>query len=138
GTYRVVATNSAGSATSNGAVLTVNSPGGPPPTITQQPIATLNVNSGTTVALNVSTTGATGYQWKKGSTNVAGGTAPVLILTNVSSADSGSYTVVVSNGGGSVTSSATTLNVVTPQNNRISNLSVRTPLPPGQTLTVAW
>lgn len=49
------------------------------------------------------------YQWKKNGTSITGATSSELLLTNVSTADVASYTVVVSNQFGSVTSKAASL-----------------------------
>lgn len=60
------------------------------------------------------------YQWRKNGTNlvnggrVTGATSTNLNLSNTQAADSGSYSVVVSNAYGSVTSAVAVLNVVTP------------------------
>ena len=51
------------------------------------------------------------YQWKKDGVNVVGATNASLTLTGVSSADDGTYSVVVTNSSGTVTSSAATLTV---------------------------
>lgn len=50
-----------------------------------------------------------GYQWRFNGTNIAGQTAGSFVRTNVSAADVGSYTVVVTNAGGSVTSAVASL-----------------------------
>ncbi len=140
-TYTVVATNSAGSVTSSGAVLTVNavSPGGPAPVITVQPLS-VTVNGGGTVAFTVTATSANPptYQWTKNGTNIAGATSDTLILSSVGAADAAPYRVVVTNGGGSTTSNAGTLAITSGQVSRISNLSVRTNLASGQGLTVGF
>jgi hypothetical protein len=44
------------------------------------------------------------YQWKKGPADIPGATGPVLELPDISSTDAGIYSVVVTNGDGSVTS----------------------------------
>jgi hypothetical protein len=140
-TYTIVATNSAGAATSTSAVLTVNAaaPGGPAPAITVQPLS-VTVNGGGTVAFTVTATSAATptYQWTKNGTNISGATSDTLILTGVGAADAASYKVVVTNGGGSTTSNAGTLAVTSGQISRISNLSVRTNLASGQGLTVGF
>jgi formylglycine-generating enzyme required for sulfatase activity len=51
------------------------------------------------------------YQWKKGTATLSGKTAAVLTFSSVQSADAGSYTVVVTNGAGAVTSAAAVLTV---------------------------
>lgn len=74
-------------------------------------------NPGSNYTFSVSVQGGVGsgpytYQWKKASTNV-GTNAPTLTLTNLTTADAGTYRVTVtSNGGGdTITSSNATLNV---------------------------
>ncbi len=106
--FRAVATNVAGSATSNAALLTVNSV--PPPVIIAQPLdRTVFVNMRTGVG--VSATGATGYQWYKNGVLMPGQTQNYIIFTTVQISDAGGYHVVVSNAGGSVTSQSGTIAV---------------------------
>src|SRR5262245_43271056 len=109
GSYTVVVSNEAGSATSNAAILTVN----PPltaPVITSQPAGRT-----ATVGDNVSfTVGATGnpsptFQWKKNGTDIPGKTASIISLTNVQLGDAASYTVLVTNSVTSVLSDAAVL-----------------------------
>ncbi|HWN95465.1 MAG TPA: immunoglobulin domain-containing protein [Methylomirabilota bacterium] len=82
----------------------------PPPFITQQPF-TQTVDSGTNVTFSVIATGAPpiSYQWRKNAVNIKGATNSTLTLTNVRSSDTATYTVVISNPGGSVTSVAARL-----------------------------
>src|SRR5579859_7566999 len=49
------------------------------------------------------------YQWLFNGTNLAGATSDALVVTNVSFSNQGSYSVVLSNSSGSVTSSAAPL-----------------------------
>jgi len=91
------------------------SPPPPPPvaapTISTQP-ASLTVNSGQSASFTVTASGATSYQWQTNGTAIAGATSSSYTLPNVTSVDNGlSYTVVVANAGGSVTSAAATLRV---------------------------
>ncbi|HOC55404.1 MAG TPA: immunoglobulin domain-containing protein [Verrucomicrobiota bacterium] len=101
GTYTVVVTNAAGSATSANAVLTVNVP----PAITVQPESQA-VAAGSSVTFSVTASGSPvlSYQWRFNGTNLAGATASSYTLSNVQSAGVGLYSVVVSNPYGSVTS----------------------------------
>lgn len=124
GTYTVVATNSAGSATSNGAVLTVTSSSAP--SISVQPEGH-TVATGSSVVFGVTASGGgLSYQWKKNGTPVGGATSAQYLLSNASGGDAGSYTVTVSNGSGSATSNAAVLNVVTSSDpGRLFNVSVR-------------
>ncbi|OHE89066.1 MAG: hypothetical protein A3G75_16625 [Verrucomicrobia bacterium RIFCSPLOWO2_12_FULL_64_8] len=108
GNYTVVVTNSAGSATSNTATLTVNGL----PTFTTQPTSQ-TVVPGANVSFSVVTAGspAPTYQWKKDGSNISGATATTLNLTNVQTSDAGDYTVVATNSFGSVTSNTAVLAV---------------------------
>ena len=114
GSYTVVVSNSAGSATSAVAALTVLVP----PAISAQPQSLTNV-VGTTASFSATATGTAplSYQWRLNGVNLANGgrvsgaTTNVLNIANVQPTDAGSYTLVASNAGGSVTSAAATLTV---------------------------
>ncbi len=82
------------------------------PTITTQP-RSLSVTAGANVAFWVVATGTAplSYQWQKDGANLASATTSSLSLSNVASANAGSYRVQVSNTAGSVTSAAATLTV---------------------------
>jgi len=83
-----------------------------PPSIATQPQDQIAL-TGTNVVLsvNASGTGLT-YQWRFNSNNLATATAASLTLPSVTPAQSGYYSVVVSNGGGGVTSANAHLLVV--------------------------
>ena len=85
---------------------------GSQPTIVNQP-ASKTVVAGSAVSLAVEAAGLAplAYQWKKGTATLSGKTAAVLTFSSVQSADAGSYTVVVTNGAGAVTSAAAVLTV---------------------------
>ncbi len=116
--YSVIVSNGIGnSVTSSVALLTVNDP-----IMITQPLSQTNI-AGTTATFTVVATGspALTYQWKKGATalvnggDIAGADAATLQLANVAAGTAGSYSVVVSNVGGSnVTSAAAVLTVATP------------------------
>lgn len=108
GSYTVVVTNAAGSITSAAAVLTVNVP----PTITAQPAAQ-SACLGKSVLFSVTATGTPpfSYQWKKDGTTIAGATTAIYTIPAVTNADEGTYTVVVTNGCGSVTSTPAALSL---------------------------
>lgn len=100
--YRAVATNSVGSATSNGAAaLTITQA----PQITQQPQSQA-VLAGTAVTFTVAATGSPtlAYQWyftPASSTTpqlITGATAASYTINNAQTANAGDYNVVVSNG----------------------------------------
>ncbi len=88
----------------------------PDVTISTQP-ASQSVTSGQAASFGVSATGSGTftYQWRKYSggtaNNISGATSNTLNLGTVTTADATDYDVVISNGAGSVTSSAATLAV---------------------------
>jgi hypothetical protein len=101
GVYTVWVTNAYGSTVSSNAVLTLNLP----PTITNQP-AGQRVAIGCEVVFSVGASGTAplAYQWWKPSSILNGQTSPILILTNVQTADFTNYFVVITNNFGSATS----------------------------------
>jgi len=111
GSYTLAATNSAGTATSSAAVLTVQA-AAVAPSISTQPVSqTVTVGGAASFTAAASGTPAPTYQWRKDGVNVAGATSGTLSLTNVQNSDAGSYTLVATNSAGSATSSAATLTV---------------------------
>ena len=100
GTYTVVVTSSGCSTTSAGTNVTVNT----------SPSATITAGGPTSFCTggNVVLSGNTGsgltYQWRRNGTNISGATSNSHTATLA-----GSYTLVVSNGGCSTTSAATTV-----------------------------
>jgi hypothetical protein len=131
GSYTVVATNSAGSATSNAAALTVTAAVSTnAPAIVNQP-ATQTASVGSTIVFNVDAIGspAPTYQWRKDGVSLNGATNSRLVLSSVSSTNAGAYSVVVTNSAGSATSNAAnlTVNTVAPSDaGRLINLAIRT------------
>ena len=117
--YDVVVTNTAGSVTSSPALLTVLDP----PLITSQPVGG-TTNAGSTALFSVAVTGTApfSYQWRKDNVNltngvnhVSGATSAVITIADVSGANGGGYTVVITNLAGSVTSAPpATLTVIDP------------------------
>ena len=111
-TYRVLVTNSVGSVMSSTVALIVSqsAPVYEAPTITQQPVSATVMEGGTaTFTVTATGTPSPSYQWEKNGVAMSGATSPALTLSGVSTNDSGSYRVVVSNSAGSVTSEAATL-----------------------------
>ncbi len=104
GSYSVDVSNSAGAVSSNAAtlVVTAGAPAVALPSIVTQPAA-LVVSSGDSATFAVGSN-ASSFQWRKDGVNIASATSAALTLSNVSAADVGVYSVVVSNGSGSVTS----------------------------------
>jgi hypothetical protein len=109
--YSVVVSNTAGSATSNPAVLTVNDP-----VITVQPSShSAGVGSTTTFSITAIGTAPVNYQWRKGGSdlsdggNVSGAQTATLTLSNVTQSDATNYSVLVNNAVGVVASSSAIL-----------------------------
>ncbi len=92
-----------------------------PPSITSQPVS-LTRDPGAVAVFSVTASGSAPltYQWLKNglamsnSANVSGVNSPSVTLTNLQAANGGTYTVVVSNSGGSVQSGAATLALNSP------------------------
>jgi len=108
GGYVVVVSNNWGSATSAVATLTVLVP----PSIITQPAnqtvlqgsnATFSVVAGGTLPLN--------YQWQFFCTNLVDATNPTLLLTGVTTNQSGAYSITITNVAGTATSSNAVLSV---------------------------
>jgi len=86
-----------------------------PPSISRQPQA-LTLNPGGSGSLSVDGTGLPlpNYQWFKGGTPLAGQTNATLTFNNAQAGDAGSYTVRLTNGAGTVTSTAAAVTVIVP------------------------
>jgi hypothetical protein len=126
GNYTCVATNSAGSVTSNVAILTISSVSSPPGFTTQP--AGQTVAAGGTVVFSAVASGSPTptYQWFLNTTPVLGATGPTLVLHGVTAANEGSYTCTAANSAGGATSRLAGLTVVTTQDvGRLVNISCR-------------
>jgi hypothetical protein len=100
GIYTVIVNGACGSVTSS-ATLTVNVP----VTVTVAPVSQTTV-VGSNVTFSVTATGTgLSYQWLFGGSVI--GTSSSLTLNNVTTSQTGTYTVIVSGACGSVTNSAT-------------------------------
>lgn len=108
GSYTVRVSNSVGNVTSAAAIVTVQSP----PTITVQP-SDVTLVSGTAGSLAVQATGTAplSYQWFKDGTALSGATLASYAISSASANDAGTYTVLVSNVAGNVTSSPAVVTV---------------------------
>ena len=107
--FSVVVSNAAGTVTSNAAMLTVMTQ----PSITTQP-ASEGVIAGQTATFSVVASGAAPftYQWSKNGSPISGATASSYTTPATATSDSGStFSVVVTNSGGNVTSNSATLTV---------------------------
>lgn len=83
------------------------------PTITQQPqAASTNVGQNASFSVTASGSPTLTYQWRRNGSNISGATTATYTTPSTTLADNGaSYSVVVSNSAGSITSSAATLTV---------------------------
>jgi len=114
GAYTVTVSNASGNTTSNPAILTILTK----PVIATQPKAA-SVKKGATVKFTVKATGSSplSYQWQLNSQNltntgnVSGVTTTTLTITAATTANQGTYRVLVTNPAGSINSSAVKLTV---------------------------
>ncbi|MGZ4965118.1 MAG: TIGR02597 family protein, partial [Limisphaerales bacterium] len=113
GSYFVVVTNIAAAATSATATLTVNVP----PTISSPPGSqTVIAGSDVTFTANASGTAPLAYQWRFNASPIANATSSAYTAIDVDSSDAGSYSVVITNVAGTVTSADAGLTVNVPAN----------------------
>lgn len=107
--FTVVVSNSAGSATSNAATLTVLQP----PTISTQPSpATVPIGSTATFTVVATGTAPLAYQWAKNGVAIAGATATSHTTPPTVHSDIGAlFAVTVTNAAGTVTSANAALTV---------------------------
>ena len=111
-TFDVVVTNGAGSATSTAALLTVNAAPVPPSITTHPASTTVTAPNAATFSVVATGDGPLTYQWKRNGGNIIGATSATYVRTPTALAENGStITVVVTNGAGSVTSTAAILTV---------------------------
>lgn len=128
GSYSVVVTNAAGSVTSGTAMLVALEL----PTITAQPAdQSVATGANVTFTVNVSGTAPFYYQWSFDDITIPGATLSSYTRLNVQSADTGNYSVQVTNVAGSVLSLDAVLALTNPQLN--ASLDV-----PGQTFILSW
>jgi len=96
-------------------VITVTPSTAAPPVVVGQP-GSLTVTNGQSAAFVVTATGTAplAYQWLFNGTGLSGQTSSNLVINPVLTNNAGSYSVVVTNSGGSVTSSTAGLTVIVP------------------------
>jgi hypothetical protein len=111
-TFRVMVSNSAGSAMSNPATLTVD-PAPVAPSITTQPAnQTVTVGQMATFSVMAAGTAPLTYQWQKNSANISGATSAIYTTPATVSGDSGAtFRVMVTNSLKSIMSNSATLTV---------------------------
>jgi glucose/arabinose dehydrogenase len=97
----------------NGVIWKINYTTNGAPVIAAGPTSrTVAPGASTTFSVSASGTPAPAYQWQRNGSNIPGATGSSYTLSNVSTGDNGArFRVVVSNSGGSVTSSEATLTV---------------------------
>ena len=132
GTYVVIATNSAGTASTTAVTVAVAAPttAAAAPAIARQP-ATQTVAPGSTVVFAVEATGspAPTYQWRRNNAAITGATGPLLVIKNSSAADAGTYSAVITNSAGTATSTTAALALSNdPYFGHLLNLSILTSL----------
>jgi hypothetical protein len=110
GTYSVIASNSAGTVLSNFVVTVLV-----PPTISSQP-TNLLLNLGDPANFSVTASGIPSptYQWLKNGSVISGATASNYSIASVVYSNIATYSVVVSNSAGSITSSGAVLAINSP------------------------
>src|SRR5207249_1236973 len=107
GTYSVTVSGTCGNSVSGSASLTVNQN----VLVSSAPVSLTNC-PGTTAKFSVTATGTgVSYQWYKGGSVLAGQNSDTLTLNNVSAADAGTYTVIVSGACGNTVTNAATLTI---------------------------
>ncbi len=85
------------------------------PSIATQPQSqTVNQGNSATFTVGASGTPLLFYQWRFNNANIAGATTSSFTRNNVQSTNAGSYTVLITNGVSSVTSTAAVLTVIVP------------------------
>ena len=112
GTYVLAATNGSGSVSSTPVVLTVV-----PLAVTNFLGAALVTGGSTTLTAGVQSSYSVAYQWRLNGTNVAGATNRSLSLSNVTSAQAGSYSLILSNSAGSIITPSVSVLVASPYTN---------------------
>ena len=102
GSYRLVATNPAGSVQSSAATLTLSTVQATP-TVSVVPMSqTVQPNAMVTLTAVVAGTGPLTYQWTRNGFAIPGATASVLVMNGVDETAGGAYRVIVHNDLGSV------------------------------------
>src|SRR5204862_2356088 len=107
-----VVSNTAGSLTSNSAMLTISAAAVAPSITTQPASQTMTTGQMPTSMAVAAGTAPLSYQWRKNGTAISGATSASYTTPATTAADNGAqFTIVVSNIAGSVTSNAALLTV---------------------------
>ncbi|MBI5801450.1 MAG: immunoglobulin domain-containing protein [Verrucomicrobia bacterium] len=111
GVYDVLVSDGITTLTSFSAALFVNSP----PFITAEPLSQiLPPGSNATLTVVVEGSGPLAFQWRRNGVVIPGATSPTLALTNLSAAEAGAYSLIISNVFASVISGTAVLTVGIP------------------------
>src|SRR5580698_868043 len=105
GTYTITATSVDNPAVSVTTTATISVP-----VIHTQPVSQHDCSNGA-LTLSVAANYAASYQWNLNGTPISGATSAMYVVANASSVNAGNYTVTVTNGIGSVTSSVAVVEV---------------------------
>jgi outer membrane protein assembly factor BamB/subtilisin family serine protease len=106
--------------------------------IATQPVSqTAYVGGSLTLSVAATGPGGLSYQWNLNASPIAGATGSTYTVGTVSAATAGSYTVTVTSGSSSVTSSAAIITVSTAAPGRIINLSARANVGTGANILIA-
>lgn len=108
--YTVIVTNAGGAVTSQVAKLTVLLP----PAVTAHPTNRIALAGSNTTFLVTATGTSPSYFWRFNSSPIGGGTAASLVLTSLTTNQSGIYSCLISNAAGTAVSSNAQLLVVAP------------------------
>ena len=103
GSYTITVTNTAGTVTSNAAMLAVGAgaPAAAAPVIVTQPVSVvINTGNTATFAVGVRSTSALAYQWMRNGQPITGATAAFYSIAQAALGDAATYRVQVSNGVG--------------------------------------
>jgi hypothetical protein len=112
GSYDVVVSSGSTSAFSSVAVLSVTTSAAAP-TISMQPVSTsASVGGSAAFSVGASANSALTYQWRRNGVPVTGATQASYTIASAQTTDAGSYDVVITSSGGSITSSLATLAVI--------------------------
>ena len=110
--FSLVVSNSMGSVTSSGAVLTVNSPAVAPTIVTAPANQTVTSGQNATFSVVASGTAPLTYQWQINGSNISGASLASYTTPAETTANTGAkFSVVVSNSAGSITSASAALTV---------------------------
>ena len=112
GNYDVVITNAFGTVTS--AVATINIQSQTFPSITTQPLGRTVYRAGYVNLSVVADGGNLKYRWRQNGSLLAGGTNASYIIAYAQGTNAGTYTVIITNSVGSVTSAPAVVTVIVP------------------------